>query len=345
MTNRITEDILLGIMKLGVIDQNILSNVRQVVQSELAKYNITSRETALVVRDNTDIDMVTRFFVAKTSAGLSSRSLKMYSTTLQRLFKKLNKNLNQVTTDDVRILLTNMRMEGIELVSIDNDRRVLSTFFGWLFDEGFIKENPMKRIEKVKFQKKVKKPFTEEELEMLRISAKSDRDRAIIEFLFSTGCRVTECERLNINDIDFALRECTVVGKGNKERRVFLSPRCAAILQLYLKSRKDKDPALFVAPFKWVKDSATGKMKQVKNPTRLLKSGIENVVKQAGKRAGIPNSHPHRLRRTCATLALRRGMPIEQVSKMLGHSSIETTTIYASSTMEEVKMSHEKYIS
>lgn len=345
MTTRITEDILLGIMKLGVTDQGVLENVRNVVQAELAKYNISTRETALAIRENSDIDMVTRFFVAKTSAGLSARSLKMYSATLQRLFKRLSKNITQITTDDIRVLLTNMRMDGIELVSIDNDRRVLSTFFGWLYDEGFIKENPMKRIEKVKFQKKVKKAFTEEEMEMLRISAKSDRDRAIIEFLFSTGCRVTECEQLNIKDIDFALRECTVVGKGNKERRVFLSPRCAAILQLYLKGRKDKDPALFVAPFRWVKDVSTGKMVQEKRPTRLLKSGIENVVRQAGKRAGIPNSHPHRLRRTCATLALRRGMPIEQVSKMLGHASIETTTIYASSTMEEVKQSHDKYLS
>ena len=161
MMTRITEDILLGIMKLGVTDQGVLENVRNVVQAELAKYNISTRDTALAIRDNSDIDMVTRFFVAKTSAGLSARSLKMYSTTLQRLFKRLSKNIMQITTDDIRVLLTNMRMDGIELVSIDNDRRVLSTFFGWLYDEGFIKENPMKRIEKVKFQKKVKKAFTE----------------------------------------------------------------------------------------------------------------------------------------------------------------------------------------
>jgi site-specific recombinase XerD len=343
MTTRITEDILLGLMQLGMNDQSVLANVRQVVQSELAKYDIRTKETAIAIRDNSDVDMVTRFFVAKTSAGLSARSLKMYSTTLHRLLKKLNRNLKQVTTDDIRVLLTNMRMEGIELVSIDNDRRVLSSFFGWLYAEGFIKDNPMKRIEKVKYQKKVKKPFTEEEMEMLRLSAKTDRDRAIIEFLYSTGCRVTEAEQLNRTDIDFSLRECTVLGKGNKERRVFLSPRCAAVMQVYLKSRKDKDPALFVSPFSWVKNDE-GKMVRVDKVTRLLKSGIENVVKQAGKRAGIANAHPHRLRRTCATFALRRGMPIEQVCKMLGHASIETTTIYANSTMDEVKASHEKYL-
>lgn len=343
MTTRITEDILLALMQLGMTDQSMLANVKHVVQAELAKYDIRAKETAIAIRDNSDVDMVARFFVAKTSAGLSARSLKMYSTTLQRLLKRLNRNLKEVTTDDIRVMLTNMRMEGIELVSIDNDRRVLSSFFGWLYSEGFIKSNPMKRIEKVKFQKKIKKAFTEEEMEMLRINAKCDRDKAIIEFLFSTGCRVTECEQLNRNDIDFNLRECTVLGKGNKERRVFLSPRCAAVLQLYLKSRKDKDPALFVSPFRWVQDK-DGKMVREDKPTRLLKSGIENVVKQAGKRAGITNAHPHRLRRTCATLALRRGMPIEQVSKMLGHSSIETTLIYANSTMDEVKASHEKYL-
>lgn len=135
MTARITEDILLGLMQLGMNDQSVLANVRQVVQSELAKYDIRAKETAIVIRDNSDADMVTRFFVAKTSAGLSARSLKMYSTTLHRVLKKLNRNLKQVTTDDIRVLLTNMRMDGIELVSIDNDRRVLSSFFGWLYAE------------------------------------------------------------------------------------------------------------------------------------------------------------------------------------------------------------------
>lgn len=343
MKTRIAEDILLGLIKIGCKDKKILSDVKEVVLFELAKYDVTRKETAIVVRDNSDADMVARFFVAKTSAGLSIRSLKMYSTTLHRLLKKLNRNLKRITTDDIRLLLTNMRMEGVELVSIDNDRRVLSSFFGWLYAEGLIKDNPMKRIEKVKFQKKVKKPFTEEEMEMLRLGAKTDRDRAIIEFLYSTGCRVTEAEQLNRTDIDFSLRECTVLGKGNKERRVFLSPRCATVMQVYLKSRKDKDPALFVSPFSWVKNDE-GKMVRVDKVTRLLKAGIENVVRQAGKRAGVTDAHPHRLRRTCATFALRRGMPIEQVSKMLGHASIETTTIYASSTMDEVKLSHEKYI-
>ncbi|MBQ2299093.1 MAG: tyrosine-type recombinase/integrase [Bacteroidaceae bacterium] len=259
MTTRITEDILLALIQLGMADQSMLVNVKHVVQAELAKYDIKPRETAIAIRDNSDVDMVARFFVAKTSAGLSARTLKMYSTTLQRLLKRLNRKLKEVTTDDIRVMLTNMRMEGIELVSIDNDRRVLSSFFGWLYSEGFIKSNPMKRVEKVRFQKKIKKAFTEEEMEMLRINAKCDRDKAIIEFLFSTGCRVTECEQLNRNDLDFNLRECTVLGKGNKERRVFLSPRCAAVLQLYLKSRKDKDPALFVSPFRWVQDK-DGKM-------------------------------------------------------------------------------------
>ena len=343
MITRVTEDIVLGLMRIGINDQPTLCNIRQVLISELGKYELKRRDTAIAVRDNSDIEMITRFFVAKTSAGLSKRTLQMYRLTLQRIFRHIGKHLKDITTDDVRAYMTMMRSNGVSLVGIDNDRRVLSTFFGWAFGDKLIKENPMSRIEKVKAEKKIKKAFTEDEMEALRIYAGNDRNKAIIEFLYSTGCRVTECEQLNKSDIDFEHREAVVLGKGNKQRRVFLTPRCAAILQQYLSTRKDQEPALFVSDVKWI-DGPQGRKVRVNETTRLLKSGIENVVKMAGKHAGILNAHPHRIRRTCATFALRRGMPIEQVSKMLGHASLETTTIYASSTMDEVKQSHDKFI-
>lgn len=343
MNSRITEDILFGLIRVGINDQAILAKVKDIVQFELAKYDVSRKETVIAVRDNFDADVVKRFFISKTSAGLTKRTLQMYRTTLQRLLKKIGKNIKDINSEDVRLLLMQMRLDGVELVSIDNDRRVLSTFFSWVYEEGFIKCNPLKKVEKVKYQKKVKNPFTEDEMELLRIHAKTDRNRAIIEFLYSTGCRVMECVQLNRTDIDFEKRECTVLGKGNKQRRVFLSSRCAVVLKQYLDTRKDKEPALFIAPYQWTMDD-DGTRHRIKKPTRLLSHGIEDVIRMSGKRAGIKNAHPHRLRRTCATFALRRGMPIEQVSKMLGHSSIETTTIYANSTMDEVKASHDKYI-
>jgi len=213
---------------------------------------------------------------------------------------------------------------------------VLSSFFTWCHDEEFLPRNIMKRVDKIKVEKKVKKPFTEEEMEKLRTFAKTDRDKAIIEFLYSTGCRVSEMVALNREDIDYDSREVTVLGKGNKQRKVFLSYRCIAALQTYLSQRLDTDPALFA--------SMPSNRFPHRESQRLLVSGVEVMVRATGKRAGIEKAHPHRIRRTAATFALRRGMPIEQVSKMLGHEDLKTTTIYANSTLDEVKASHDKFI-
>ena len=213
---------------------------------------------------------------------------------------------------------------------------MLSSFFTWCHDEEFLPRNIMKRVDKIKVEKKVKKPFTEEEMERLRTFAKTDRDKAIIEFLYSTGCRVSEMVALNRDDIDYESREVTVLGKGNKQRKVFLSYRCIAALQSYQSKRLDKDPALFV--------SMPSNRFPHRDSQRLLASGVEIMIRTTGKRAGIDKAHPHRIRRTAATFALRRGMPIEQVSKMLGHEDLKTTTIYANSTLDEVKASHDKFI-
>lgn len=338
MIGEITDNIVYALSKFGIRTKDDLQEVREIIITELSKYDISAKETALVVHDRTDFDIIARFFLAKSTAGLSERSLNYYKRILQFALPRLGKRLNDVTADDIRAYLTMRRVNGVTNASIDNERRVLSSFFGFACDEGCIEHNPMRRVEKVRVQKMQKKPFTEDEMERLRIAAKTERDKAIIEFLYSTACRVSEVVALNREDIDFDQREAVVLGKGNKERKVFLSARCVSILKSYLDSRKDKHPALFVVDYD--KHKAFGRT----GVNRLYKSGIEVMVRLAGKRAGIEHAHPHRIRRTAATLALRRGMPIEQVSKMLGHEDLKTTTIYANSTMDEVKQSHDKYL-
>lgn len=336
MIKKITEDVVAGLMKMGHTDRQLINDLSDVLCVTLTPYDIRQKETAIVVRDNTDIDTVARFFVAKTTAGLSPKTLKYYKLVLQKAFAMIGRNIKEMTADDVRLYLTQRRLAGVTNTSLNNERRVLSSFFTWAHDEEILPRNIMKRVTKIREQKKVKKPFTEEEMERLRAFAKNDRDRAIIEFLYSTGCRVSEMCQLNRDDIDYEHRECIVLGKGNKQRKVFLSYRCISLLQQYERQRLDTCEALFVT---WPCN------KFFKRETaRLNKSGVEIMIRNTGKRAGIEKAHPHRIRRTAATFALRRGMPIEQVSKMLGHESLNTTTIYASSTTDEVKSSHDKYL-
>lgn len=338
MIGEITDNIIYAMSRFGIKGKDDVQEMRDIIISELSKYEIKRKVTDLVVHDKTDFNIVARFFVAKTTAGLSERSLRYYKTVLQFALPRLGKKINDVVADDVRAYLAVRRASGVTNGSLDNERRVLSSFFTFANDEGYIDRNPMKRVEKIRTKKIQRKPFTEDEMEQLRIASRTNRNKAIIEFLFSTACRVSEVSALNRSDIDFDQREVIVLGKGNKERKVFLSPRCVATLKTYLEERKDKHSALFVSDF--------GKAKfGRKEIRRLSKDGIENMIHAAGKRAGIENAHPHRIRRTAATIALRRGMPIEQVSKMLGHEDLKTTTIYASSTMEEVKQSHDKYLS
>lgn len=336
MIAEITDNIVMGLMQLSLCDQNKIVDIRTIIGDELSRYEISPRQTSIVPRDNTDIELISRFFIAKATAGLSEKSLAYYKIVLRKSLQRIGKRLKDIKTDDVRAYLTIRRMEKVSSATLDNERRILSSFFTFLNDEGLIDKNPTKRVEKVRQKKTRKLPFTEDEMENIRMAAKNDRDKAIIEFLYSTGCRVSEMISLNISDLDFKNREVVVLGKGNKERTVFLSPRCVATLQRYLNGRKDKNPALFVS------DGFC--YKHVKDKIRFTVSGVENMIRKAGRRCGIEKAHPHRIRRTTATFALRRGMPIEQVSKMLGHESLETTTIYASSTVEEVKASHEKFL-
>ncbi len=322
-----------------VIPTEYIQKVMDVVTQQMGKFDLKLKPTEIVVYDNGDADILKRFFIAKATEGLTENSLRAYRQTIGLSLSKIGKHIKDVETDDVRLLLASLRLEGKSAAYQNFVRRSLSSFFGWITKEEFINKNPMLRIPNVREPKKVRQPFTEEELERLRQNADTVRNKAIIEFLYSTGCRVSEMCALNIEDVNFIDSEVMVLGKGKKYRMVYFSPRCKVILQEYLNQRTDTEKALFVSDYSQMK----GGIKKDKIE-RLRASGVEVMVRRIGNKANIKDVHPHRFRRTAATLALKRGMKITDVQKMLGHSDIKTTTIYAISTDDEVKREHEKYL-
>lgn len=322
-----------------VIPTEYIQKVMDVVTQQMGKFDLKLKPTEIVVYDNGDADILKRYFIAKATEGLTENSLRAYRQTIGLSLSKIGKHIKDVETDDVRLLLASLRLEGKSAAYQNFVRRSLSSFFGWITKEEFINNNPMLRIPNIREPKKVRQPFSEEELERLRQNADTVRNKAIIEFLYSTGCRVSEMCALNIEDVNFIDSEVMVLGKGKKYRMVYFSPRCKVILQEYLNQRTDTEKALFVSDYSQMK----GGIKKDKIE-RLRASGVEVMVRRIGNKANIKDVHPHRFRRTAATLALKRGMKITDVQKMLGHSDIKTTTIYAISTDDEVKREHEKYL-
>ena len=322
-----------------VIPTEEISRVMEVVIAQLGKYKLQLKPHEIVVYDRGDEFLLKSFFVAKATEGLTDGSLDTYRRTLSMSLNHIGKHIKDVTTDDVRFLLASLRLHEKSAAYRNLVRRALNSFFGWITKEGFISVNPMLRIANIREPKKLRKPFTEEELELLRMHAGSLRNECIIEFLYSTGCRVSEMVQLNIDDVNFVDNEAMVLGKGRKYRMVYFSPRCKTLLQKYLSERNDTEKALFVSDFsKW----KSGPVE--KDTKRLMPCGVRIMLHDVGKRAKVDDVHPHRFRRTVATLALKRGMKITDVQKMLGHTDIKTTTIYAITTEEEVKREHEKYI-
>lgn len=297
----------------------------------LDQYEVSEKVTELVVYDNEDYNfqIIKKFIIAKTVAGLTERTLKFYRTQLIFIFNRINKPINLITSDDIKMYLALRQIQDkIGSVSLENEYRVLSTFFGWLHREELIEKNPMFKVEKPKKRKQQKKAFSSMECERIRNSCKTLRDKALIEVLFSTWCRVSEIEQMNITDIRGD--EMTVLGKGKKERIVYLNSKAQLAITNYLDSRNDNEAPLFVS--------------YDKPHNRLLKSSIEKYVRDLGLELKIENVHPHRFRRTGATMALRSGMPIETVSKLLGHESIETTQIYLDIDEQSIKQAHKKYV-
>lgn len=324
----------------GKIPNEEISTVVDSISFCLRNYDIIAKETSVVVYDNSDSQIISKFFIAKAVEGLCQSSLDYYRVILRAFILHVGKHIKEIVTDDIRVYLAYKKINKCSDNTLNNIRRTLSSFFTWCTEEGIIERNPILRIKGVRQVKKLKKPLSEDDMENLRAMTKNKRNRAIIEFLFSTGCRVSEMTNVNRCDVDWVNGQVDVLGKGRKYRTVYLSARCKIALQEYINSRTDTLEALFLSDY----EGMCSQIKDTKQLSRISKGAVEIMLRNLGKKAGIPNVHPHRFRRTAATTALKRGMPIEQVQKMLGHESIQTTTIYAQSTNDEVKLAHEKYI-
>lgn len=276
-------------------------------------------------------DILQRFIDTKKLEGCSPKTLIQYRRAIEKLINDIKKNIRTVTTDELREYLTNYyQNSNCSKVSIDNMRRIFSSFFNWLEDENYILKSPVRRIHKIKSMAPVKEVYSDDEKELLRDNCVNIRDLALIDLLASTGMRIGELVRLNRDDIDFYERECIVLGKGDKERIVYFDVRTKLRLQEYLNSRHDDNAALFVS---------------LRSPhTRLTINGIEFLVRRLGRSVGIKKCHPHKFRRTMATMAIDKGMPIEQVQKLLGHEKIDTALHYAMVKQSNVKNAHRKYI-
>ncbi len=316
------EDIIREVSALGGFTEN---NLRIVLND----YTISKKTMALAVAEDTKQKAVKMFIVTKKVEGCSDKTIQFYMGVLRRFFSDITSPLEMISADQIRYYIAiRAERDKISKVSQDNELRVIKSFFGWCTAEDYIAKNPTLNVKAIKKEKRVKKPFSELELERLRKAAKSKRDLAILETLYSTGCRVSELCGMNRNDINGD--EVLVFGKGGKERICYLNAKAILAISEYLAERKDNEKAVFVA--------------EKKPNERLTQSRVEDIVSEIGRAAGVENCHPHRFRRTAATVALNRGMPIEQVQKMLGHTDIKTTTIYAQSDRESVKASHKKFV-
>ena len=304
---------------LPYLDNAQLKQLKQVMEQTLFQYEVIGAEVKPEEDDSNDLVAV--FIAAKRIEGCSEKTLKYY----------LGKSVRHILTEDLRAYLTEyQRKNQSSRVTIDNIRRILSSFFSWLEDEDYIVKSPVRRIHKVKTASSIKETYSDEDLEKMRDNCEELRDLAMIDMLASTGMRVGEMVLLNRNDINYAERECVVFGKGDKERIVYFDARAKLHLQEYLDSRTDENPALFVslrAPYK-----------------RIQIGGIEHRLREMGKQLNIPKVHPHKFRRTLATIAIDKGMPIEQLQRLLGHQRIDTTLQYAMVKQSNVKTAHRKYI-
>ena len=305
-----------------------LAALHRVLVSETAGLEI---EATIRGEEAEQKDFLTVFLSAKRVEGCSDKTIHYYKITLEKMIAALGKPVQATTTDDMRRYLDDYQHSGRAGKStIDNMRRIFSSFFAWLEDEDYIVKSPMRRIHKVKTVKTVKTTYTDEALEMMRDGCETLRDLAIVDLLASTGMRVGELVHLNRADIDFDNRECIVFGKGGKERKAYFDARTKIHLRRYLDERDDENPALFVT---------------LQQPHDRLKiSGVEIRLRQLGRRLEIPRVHPHKFRRTLATLAIDKGMPVEQVQLLLGHSQIDTTMHYAMVNQSNVKESHRRFI-
>ena len=326
MKDNLIKDVIQGMLPYLNNAQN--EKLQEMLQYVLVKYEVTKVQDKI---KETKQNFIELFLAAKRIEGCSEKSLKYYQATIETMVNDLQKEVKHIVTDDIRRYLTEYQQKkNSSKVTIDNIRRILSSFFSWLEDEDYILKSPVRRIHKVKTGINIKETYSDEMLELMRDNCKEIRDLAIIDMLASTGMRIGEMVLLNRNDIDFIERECVVFGKGSKERIVYFDARTKIHLQNYLESRVDDNPALFVS---------------LKLPHKRLQiGGIETRLREFGKKLGLSKVHPHKFRRTLATMAIDKGMPIEQLQQLLGHRKIDTTLQYAMVKQSNVKIAHRKYI-
>ena len=346
MRQECMERIVLSLSKRGITDTSISQDLIII----LSDYEITMRETAIAVRcEDRNKYCLQKFLVAKTVKGCTDRTLDLYKKEIWKILENINKLVDEITADDVRLYLAlRQKRDGVAKRTADNELRYLRSFFSYLTAEEVISKNPVAKIDRIKCDKAKKKAFTEMEVEKIRGACKNTWETAVVEILLSTGCRVSELVNIKIEDIEGD--QLVVHGKGNKDRVVYLNAKSMVAIEKYLAERKDNNAYLFpgsvsISTQKHKKDG----INWYRYPERLTdghcdKGSIEGKIRKMGKRVGVEGAHPHKFRRTCATFALRRGMPIEQVSKMLGHEQIGTTQIYLDLTEEDLKQAHKKYV-
>lgn len=313
---------------LPALDNEQIELLKTTLETELAGKNIIITEENIIARE---VDYIGLFITSKRIEGCSEKTLSYYESTIRKMHDYIGKRACNITTEDLRGYLSYYQIERkAGKVTIDNIRRILSSYYAWLEDEDYVLKSPVRRIHKIKTTKVVKDTYTDEEVEMMRDNCSTKRDLAIIDMLASTGMRVGELVTLDKDDINFNERECVVLGKGDKERIVYFDARTKIHLSEYLESRTDNCPALFVS---------------LNNPTsRITINSVEVRLRELGKELGLSKVHPHKFRRTLATTAIDKGMPIEQVQTLLGHQKIDTTMQYAMVKQQNVKTSHRKYI-
>lgn len=327
----------------------VISNIAKDMEDSLTDYQLNKLKESLIINFEgvefivkTDelkhrkeleenIKMINSFISSKHVEGCSERTIKYYKEIIEKFVNNFDKSIKQISTDEIRNYLSDYKdNSSCGSTTIDNIRRVLSSFFSWLEDEDYIIKSPVRRIHKIKTTVVVKEVLTDENLERLRDECENIRDLSLIELLISTGMRVGELVNLNINSLNFEDRSCIVLGKGNKEREVYFDAKTKLHLKEYISKRNDSNDALFVS---------------MREPhQRLSISGIELIIRTLGINSNINKVHPHKFRRTLATMAIDKGMPVEQVQKLLGHVKIETTIHYALVNQSNVKISHRRFI-
>ncbi len=331
MKERFKNDLLLLLNT--YVDTETLMEIDQKLNIMLSDYEIESRKTDVVVYEYQIPSSVEIYIVSKKIAGLSDKTLYLYKIVLEDFFHTVQKEPERVSANDIRIYLYKYQKEhGISNRTLDCRRTILCSYFGWMASEEYLDKNPAINIAPIKYERKHKKPMTQLELEKIRLACKTDREHAIIEVLYSTGCRVSELEHLNISDVNFETKEIVLFGKGDKHRISYLNAKAEVALKKYISTRTDGNPALFVY--------------DRKPYSRLKKSGIELIVKKMMERTTGISTHvtPHIFRHTTVSTAIERGMNIVEVSKLVGHSKIETTMEYVTTNLDSIKNNHQKCI-